>query len=131
MLSRIIEKRLKANKKSVLLLGPRQVGKSTLVKSLSPDYILNLADEEQYLKYLKDPGLVKRELLALHQPKLILIDEIQRIPSLLNIIQFLVDEKYTARFILTGSSARKLKRGGANLLPGRIIEEHLSPLLYW
>lgn len=131
MLSRIIEKRLKTTQKSILLLGPRQVGKSTLVKSLNPDHILNLSDEEMYLKYLKDPGLMKRELLALHKPKLILIDEIQRIPSLLNTIQYLIDEKYPARFILTGSSARKLKRGGANLLPGRIIEEYLSPLLYW
>lgn len=131
MISRIIEKRLKTSQKSILLLGPRQVGKSTLVKSLAPDYVLNLSDEEHFLKHLREPGLMKRELSALQQPRLILVDEIQRIPSLLNTVQYLIDEKYPARFVLTGSSARKLKRGGANLLPGRVIEEHLSPLLYW
>jgi len=131
MLPRILENRLSSHSKSVLLLGPRQVGKSTLIKSLLPDYTLNLSDEEKYLQHLKDPGLIKRELLALASPKLIAIDEIQRIPSMLNTVQYLIDEKFPGRFILTGSSARKLKRGGANLLPGRIVEERLSPLLYW
>ena len=59
------------------------------------------------------------------------LDEIQRIPALLNTIQAEMDEGSRHRFILTGSSARKLKRGGANLLPGRIVLEHLDPLSFW
>ncbi len=131
MISRFIEHRLKKGEKSILLLGPRQVGKSTLVKRLSPDYVLNLSDEEIYLNHLKDPGLLKKELLALKRPKLVSIDEVQRLPFLLNTVQYLIDEGFGARFILTGSSARKLRQGGANLLPGRVIEEHLGPLTYW
>jgi predicted AAA+ superfamily ATPase len=115
----------------VLLLGPRQVGKSTLCRSLGLDLSINLANESTYVRHAKDPGLLEREVAALKRSSLILVDEIQRIPSLLNTIQFLIDEGRGHRFLLTGSSARKLKRGGANLLPGRIIMETLDPLSYW
>jgi predicted AAA+ superfamily ATPase len=119
-------------KKSILLLGPRQVGKSTLCQSLSPVKTVNLADEAFFLQYSKDPERLKREILAIQAPALIFIDEIQRIPSLLNTIQVLIDDygkKY--RFLLTGSSARKLKKGGANLLPGRVLLEYLDPMSYF
>ena len=131
MLDRIITSRLRDSKKSVLLLGPRQVGKSTLCLSLRPGLVVNLADEAVFLAHAKDPGRLRRELEASSRPGLVLIDEIQRIPSLLNTIQALIDEGRGWRFLLTGSSARKLKRGGANLLPGRIILEHLDPVCFW
>ncbi|MBI4126861.1 MAG: ATP-binding protein [Deltaproteobacteria bacterium] len=70
-------------------------------------------------------------MAALGSGGLVVIDEIQRTPSLLNSVQAILDEDDRFRFILTGSSARKLKRGGANLLPGRIILEYLDPLSYW
>lgn len=127
----MIQARLAQSSKSVLLLGARQVGKSTLARSLHPDLIINLADETLYLSYSKDPARLKREVLALKKPSLILLDEIQRLPSLLNSIQAILDEASPHRFLLTGSSARKLKRGGANLLPGRILLEHLDPLSIW
>lgn len=60
----------------------------------------------------------------------VLIDEVQRIPSILNTVQALIDAHPHLRFLLTGSSARRLKRGNANLLPGRVLMEHLPPLLY-
>jgi predicted AAA+ superfamily ATPase len=105
-----------------LLLGPRQVGKSTLCRTLNPLYVVDLADEQIYLSYAKDAGLLKKELNAIEPSGLIVIDEIQRLPSLLNTVQSVIDDPSNQfRFILTGSSARKLKRGGANLLPGRII----------
>ncbi|OGW81277.1 MAG: hypothetical protein A3G33_06790 [Omnitrophica bacterium RIFCSPLOWO2_12_FULL_44_17] len=131
MLDRILSKRLQASPKSVLLLGPRQVGKSTLMRSLHPMRIINLMDESLYLSYMKDPARLHREIAAITKPSLIAIDEIQRVPALLNSIQVLLDEGCKHRFLLTGSSARKLKRGHANLLPGRILIEHLAPLAYW
>ncbi len=131
MLARWLSSRLARFRKSVLLLGPRQVGKSTLCRSLKPDVEISLVDEETFLAYAKDPGRLKREILALTQPSLVLIDEIQRVPALLNTVQMLVDRPGDGpkhRFLLTGSSARKLRRGGANLLPGRVILEYLDPL---
>lgn len=131
MLDRLIRPRLEQTKKSILLLGPRQVGKSTLCRSLGPDRIINLADEENFISYAKDPGRLRRETLALKGAQVVFIDEIQRVPALLNTVQALLDERPGLRFLLTGSSARKLKRGGANLLPGRIVLEHLDPLTFW
>jgi predicted AAA+ superfamily ATPase len=131
MLDRLLRPRIEKTRKSVLLLGPRQVGKSTLTRSLGPDRIIDLSDEAAYLSFAKDPGLLGREVRALRRPSLILIEEIQRLPSLLNTVQALIDEARGHRFLLTGSSARKLKRGGANLLPGRILFEQLDPLSFW
>ncbi len=112
-----------------MLLGPRQVGKSTLCKDFSPDLSINLANERIYTEHLKDPGLLERVVLAKRQVQLVLIDEVQRIPTILNTVQALIDD-HGLRFLLTGSSARKLKRGKANLLPGRLIVEYLPPLIY-
>lgn len=131
MLDRLIRPRLERTRKSVLLLGPRQVGKSTLCRSLGPDRTINLADEENFIAFAKDPGRLRRETAALKGRAVVFIDEIQRIPALLNTVQALLDEKPGLRFLLTGSSARKLKRGGANLLPGRIVLENLDPLTFW
>jgi predicted AAA+ superfamily ATPase len=132
MLDRALGSRLRASRTSTLLLGPRQVGKSTLCRSLHPDRIIDLADEGQFLGYAKDPGRMREELAAMHGRTLVLIDEVQRVPSLLNTVQTILDDPdQDVRFLLTGSSARKLKRGQANLLPGRIILEHLDPLLWF
>ena len=131
MQDRLVSARIQSTKKSVLLLGPRQVGKSTLVKGLHPDVYINLADQGLYVQYSKDPSRIAREITALRKPSLVAIDEVQRVPSLLNSIQALVDDcPIKHRFLLTGSSARKLRRGGANLLPGRVIMETLDPLLF-
>jgi len=116
--------------KSLLLLGPRQVGKSTLIKSLKPDLYLNLASEGTFLTYAKDPDLLRRELNENASAKLVAIDEVQRVPALLNSVQVLIDDGPTdRRFLLSGSSARKLRSAGVNLLPGRVILVHLDPLM--
>lgn len=126
---RLIHSHLAASKRNVLLLGPRQVGKSTLLKSLNPELYLNLADESLFFAYSKDPGLLRREVEALAKSGVVVIDEIQRVPRLLNTLQTLIDDGVVRhRFLLSGSSARKLKAGGANLLPGRLVVEHLPPL---
>ncbi|MFN0058494.1 MAG: ATP-binding protein [Planctomycetota bacterium] len=130
MLDRVLERRLADGKKSVLLLGPRQVGKTTLCRALKPDVTIDLADEAEYLRYAKDPGRLRQESAAWPVRTLVLIDEIQRVPALLNLVQLIVDRpRNQTRFLLTGSSARKLRRRGVNLLPGRVVLEYLDPLL--
>jgi predicted AAA+ superfamily ATPase len=124
-IDRKITSELGDTKKSILLLGPRQTGKSTLIQSLKPDLTLNLADEEVFVSFLRDPGLLRQRIGSF---KTIFIDEIQRIPSMLNTVQALIDEKKGRKFYLSGSSARKLKRGKANLLPGRVLTYALGPL---
>lgn len=128
MVDRILQPRLKNLRKSVLLLGARQVGKSTLIRSLNPSRTINLADERLFLSYSKDPSRLLRELRASHEKGMVAIDEVQRVPKLLDAVQIYVDEVPQVQFLLTGSSARKLRRGQANLLPGRIIMEYLDPL---
>jgi predicted AAA+ superfamily ATPase len=131
MRDRLLFDRIARSRKNILLLGPRQVGKSTLCRSLAPRRIVDLADEQVYLSHAKDAGLLKRELAAAKPSGVIVIDEVQRLPSMLNTVQSLADNPSNAfRFVLTGSSARKLKRGGANLLPGRVILEHMDPFTY-
>jgi uncharacterized protein len=126
---RILTQLLQKSKKSVLLLGPRQTGKSTLIRSLKPDLEINLADESQYVEFLSNPSLLKQKINSkIHT---VFIDEVQRLPSILNSIQFLIDQNSKLKFYLTGSSARKLKRGKANLLPGRIISYELGPLTHF
>ncbi len=111
--------------KSVLLLGPRQVGKTTFCKRLLPDWSVNLADPTVKQKYERDVSVLKAEIMALanrlQAPPLVLIDEIQKVPEVLDLLQLLIDEG-VAQFMITGSSARKLRRSASvNLLPGRVI----------
>ncbi len=130
MWTRTLGDALRADETSTLLLGPRQVGKSTLMATLAPDLVLNLAREATFLELAANPaGLEERVAALAPGRKTILIDEVQRLPSLLNTVQALLDEtprRY--RFLLTGSSARKLRRGNANLLPGRIHTYSLGAL---
>jgi predicted AAA+ superfamily ATPase len=105
------------------------VGKSTLIKSLKPDLTINLASEEEYFLFQSQLSELEYRLEA-SKPKTIFIDEIQRIPRLLNSIQAILDDDPKVKFYLTGSSARKLKRGRANLLPGRIYSFELAPLTF-
>lgn len=125
---RKIENVLKSAKSSILLIGPRQTGKSTLITDLQPDLVINLAHEKTFLQFSSDPELLE-QVISANNPKTVFIDEIQRLPSLLNTIQTLIDShKKKIKFYLTGSSARKLKRGAANLLPGRVISLSMTPL---
>jgi uncharacterized protein len=129
MLDRLVGTRIGALASSVLLLGPRQVGKSTVGQRLEPLRTINLADERELLRYSKDPSSLRAELRAIPRGGLVVIDEVQRVPPLLNVVQVVLDDPGNRfRFLLTGSSARKLRRGGANLLPGRVVLEYLDPL---
>lgn len=136
LLRRLVTKDIKATLaggKSVLLLGPRQAGKSTLIGEILAqkyhfDTIL-LQDPQTRLVYEKEPGRLIREYQLPGRAKIIFIDEIQKVPDLFDSVQFLIDE-HKKQFILTGSSARKLRRSQANLLPGRVILNYLDPLMW-
>ena len=115
-------------KSSFFLLGPRGTGKTTLVRSLRlASHEVSLLDEEKFQQYLARPGTFYEELYSLKPGAWAFIDEIQRLPNLLNEIHRLIEDK-KLRFILTGSSARKLRRAGVNLLAGRASTRYLYPL---
>lgn len=128
MISRHLTALLEKSPKSVLLLGPRQTGKSTLIRNLKPDLEIDLADEQAYLQFARNPEELKQRLGG-SRPKTVFVDEVQRLPGLLNTIQTILDRsERPIKFYLTGSSARKLRKGQANLLPGRVHTYELGPL---
>lgn len=129
MYNRILIDKIKKSPKSILLLGPRQVGKSTLIRELNPQVTINLADENEYFLFQQN-NLELESRISAKTIKTVFIDEIQRIPRLMNTIQVIVDNNPKIKFYLTGSSARKLRRGKANLLPGRIFTYQLAPLSF-
>lgn len=131
MYERVLLSPLSTTRRSILLLGPRQVGKSTLLASLKPDFSINLASPAVFRDYVAQPERLELELRAAGpQIRTVLIDEVQRVPALLDAVQTVVDEQPGRfRFLLSGSSARKLRRGQANLLPGRVHLHYLHPLL--
>lgn len=120
--------------KSVLLLGARQTGKTTLVTQLPWDLTVSLINPETRQRYERDPALLAGEVeaLQLRRPAqarpLVLLDEIQKVPEILDVVQDLIDRR-KANFVLTGSSARKLRRGHVNLLPGRVVALRLDPFV--
>jgi len=118
---------------SYFLFGPRQTGKSTLVSEQLSDsaLLIDLLDTDLLLQLSARPGRL-REICEQAEPEkgIIVIDEIQKIPSLLDEVHFLIEKK-KLRFLLTGSSARSLRRGGVNLLGGRAREMSLHPLTWF
>jgi predicted AAA+ superfamily ATPase len=115
-------------KKSHFLLGPRQTGKTFLVRhTLKNARVYDLLDHAVYLALSQNPGRMAQELGP--KDRIVVIDEIQRLPELLNEVHRLIESR-GLRFLLTGSSARKLRRGGVNLLGGRARTKYLHPLTY-
>ena len=118
-------------KQSAFLWGARQTGKSTYLKHHFPGSLwLDLLLTDVFNEYLVKPSLLREQVLNLSETqkkKPIIIDEIQKVPALLDEVHYLI-ENHNASFILCGSSARKLKRGGANLLGGRAWRFECYPL---
>ncbi len=121
---------------SSIWFGPRQSGKSTLIRKALLDeffFEIDLLKSEYFRRYLSSPEQFRKDVefqILKNKVKYVFIDEIQKIPELTNEVHFLI-EKYKSKkvhFILSGSSARKLKRGHANLLGGRAILKKLYPL---
>jgi len=115
-------------KKSHFLFGPRQTGKTSLIRhSLKGVRSYDLLDNSVYLSLSQDPSRIAQEINP--RDRIIVVDEIQRLPILLNEVHRLIEER-GIRFLLTGSSARKLRRGGVNLLGGRARTKYMHPLTY-
>ncbi|MHB1948789.1 MAG: ATP-binding protein [Gammaproteobacteria bacterium] len=121
---------LKAPKKSFFLLGPRATGKSTWLKlNFSNQLRLDLLRNDVYFALSSSPKAFRERVLAVNSKNTwIIVDEIQRLPDLLNDVHSLIED-YGYKFALSGSSARKLKRGKANLLAGRALVKHMFPLI--
>jgi predicted AAA+ superfamily ATPase len=125
---RILDLPALMEKKSHFLFGPRQTGKTSLIRhTLKGAKVYDLLDTSIYLALSQSPGRIGQELTA--EDRIVVIDEIQRLPILLNEVHRLI-EKHGIRFLLTGSSARKLRRGGVNLLGGRARTKYLHPFTY-
>jgi predicted AAA+ superfamily ATPase len=118
------------DKKSLLLLGPRQVGKTTLVHDILPGSSMryNLAEADTYRELSAAPELIRQRIQSTTTH--LFIDEAQRLPEIFDEVQSILDRNPSLRVLLTGSSARKLRRSGINLLPGRIWQRELFPLVY-
>jgi len=123
-----------AHKHSCFLWGPRQTGKSTLLSQLFPSStVYDLLQADEYRRLVANPSLLREECLAqgltgASQKHPVIIDEIQKIPELLDETHWLIEHR-GIRFVLCGSSARKLRRGHANLLGGRAVRYELGPLV--
>jgi predicted AAA+ superfamily ATPase len=114
---------------SLFLWGARQTGKSVLLKELFPDALwFDLLMGDVYETLLKNPSLLRQRAMLLPAKSVVIVDEIQRLPELLNEIHWLITNK-DIRFIMSGSSARKIIRSGANLLGGRALRYELYPLV--
>lgn len=112
---------------SLFLFGPRMTGKTFLLRRLHPVLFIDLLVPETELSFLRSPVIFWEKLQALHKNDLVIVDEVQRVPALLDYVQKGIEE-IGLRFILSGSSARKLRRGSANLLGGRALDLRLYPL---
>lgn len=117
---------------SAFLWGPRKTGKTTYLKSEFPDSIVyDFLQTDLFLEFSKRPSLLREQLMAKEPEALkhpIILDEVQKIPQIMDEVHWLIENK-GLRFILCGSSARKLKRGGANLLGGRAWRFEMLPLV--
>lgn len=117
-------------KVSFFLLGPRGTGKSTLLRRLLPDSLyLDLSLPDLYRDLESRPERLA-DMVRAHPPDgTVVIDEIQRVPELLNLVHHYIESSRPYRFVLSGSSARKLRRGGVNLLGGRALNCELHPFM--
>lgn len=112
---------------SVLLLGPRRTGKSALIREeVRADAVYNLLKSDVFQRLSARPSLIREESAG---KRLIVIDEIQKLPDLLDEVHLMMEE-HGARFLLTGSSARKLRRGSGSLLAGRARPLRMAPFCF-
>lgn len=127
MFSRILDVKSPLRELSLLLLGPRQTGKSTLLRKNFPGArFVDLLDPELFRDLNKSPSLLKE--LVQEEKSVVVVDEVQKLPELLDVVHSLMESRKSLRFVLTGSSARKLKATGQNLLGGRAYPLFLHPM---
>jgi uncharacterized protein len=125
----MITRILKTPDQSFFLLGPRGSGKTTWLRSMFPNaHVIDLLSEETYHRLLSNPGQFADELRPILDGRWVIVDEVQRLPHLLNEVHRFMEER-RLNFVLCGSSARKLKRAGVNLLAGRALRRSMHPFL--
>src|SRR3989339_1383456 len=126
----IIPRIFEAPEDSFFLFGPRGTGKTTLLRRNYPDaFWIDLLEPDVFRSYSAYPERLREVILANPDQKTVVIDEIQKLPELLSVIHSLREKKSKVQFILTGSSSRKIKRAGADLLAGRVIKKELYPFM--
>jgi predicted AAA+ superfamily ATPase len=126
----LIKRQIKLPSKSFFLLGPRGTGKSTVIREqVKIDLTLDLLKSTVYLPLVRNPSLLAELTGHLKEGDWVFIDEVQKIPALLDEVHALYEEKHL-NFALSGSSARKLRRGGANLLAGRALQAYMFPFVF-
>lgn len=127
---KIIPRFFKPPKGSFFLFGPRGTGKSTWLKKYYANALwIDMLDPESFRNYSARPERLKELVLGNPDKKEIVIDEIQKVPELLDVVHSLIEQNRARQFILTGSSSRKLKRAGVDLLAGRAITRSLYPFM--
>jgi predicted AAA+ superfamily ATPase len=125
----MLKRVLKAPEQPFFLLGPRGSGKTTWLRATFSDaHVIDLLSEETYQRLLASPGQFADELRAVPAGRWVIVEEVQRLPSLLNEVHRFIEER-GQNFVLCGSSARKLKRGGVNLLAGRALYRSMHPFV--
>ena len=118
-----------AGTETFFLWGPRQTGKTTLLRQTYPDaFWIDLLKAEEYRRYLQNPERIREELDARGSVRQVVIDEVQKVPQILDEVHWLFENR-GIHFALSGSSARKVKRGAANLLGGRAVRYELHGLI--
>lgn len=125
-----VKRIIKSPKESFFLLGPRGTGKSTWLQHTFPEAVrVDLLQPEEERKFTAHPERIREVVDALKSGGVCIIDEVQRAPELLPVIHSLIEEGKNVQFILTGSSARKLRRSVGNLLGGRALLRQMGPFL--
>lgn len=125
-----IRRFIKTENQSFFLLGPRGTGKSTFIKNEFPDALyVDLLLPDVFRNYAAYPERLLEVVHAHRDKKTVVVDEIQKVPQILEVVHNLIEEKMGLQFILTGSSARKLRKTGVNLLGGRALMKHMHPFI--
>lgn len=126
----IVERFFRPPNGSYFLFGPRGTGKSLWTQQAYPEALrIDLLDPEVFRSYSSYPERLRQRLEAQPQARTVLIDEVQKLPELLPLVHALIERDKQLQFVLTGSSARKLKRSGVDLLAGRAVLRNLAPYM--
>lgn len=119
-----------APKESFFIFGPRGTGKTTFLRQKYPDALwIDLLEPDTFRSFSAKPERLAELVDANKDKKRVIIDEIQKLPELLSVVHLLIEKKTGMQFILTGSSSRKLKRAGADLLAGRVLKKTMHPFM--
>jgi len=126
----LINRYLKKSDESFFLFGPRGTGKSTWIGMVFKDpFIINLLEPDTFRRFAARPEILLDLVRGMSKERPVVIDEVQKVPEMLDAVHQLLEEKRGLQFVLTGSSARKIKRSGSDLLAGRAVMKTMHPFM--